>query len=200
VQETGYGIKTYHECSVREEMERFMIMSLEEFHFDRRRFAMTFGSDMNEVFSAQIRSFLGRGLIESIEDGYRLTPLGRAWATTMTVEFFSSPALEEILRARLTNSFFGGMSHEEEYGLPLFATFHPDLLLREWRNFRLIFAYLRFLQRSNQHWRTKFCDLFVQALGQYGAPMWTWYIRALITYCIRKYRRAVSWRPGAPTT
>jgi coproporphyrinogen III oxidase-like Fe-S oxidoreductase len=196
VQETGHGTKTYHQCSVREEMERFMIMSLEEFHFDRDRFAAAFRCDMDNLFAAQFRSFLGRGLIESEEGGYRLTALGRAWATTMAVEFFGSPALEEILRARLTNSFFGGMSHEDEYDLPLFAVFHPDLLLKDWHNFPLMFAYLRFLQRANQNWCGKFVDLFVRALRHYGVPRWTWYILALLKNCIGNCHPAISRGPS----
>jgi coproporphyrinogen III oxidase-like Fe-S oxidoreductase len=175
VHETGHGVKTYHECSEREEMERFMIMSLEEFRLDRDRFAAIFARSMDDVFGPQLDSFTTRGLVEAESSGYRLTPLGRAWASTMAVEFYGGPVFEEILRAVIEKRFFGGITREQEYELPVFAAFHPELLLKDWWNLRLIVSYLRFLHASDRRWLSGIARMFAGARSRYGWPAWPWF-------------------------
>jgi anaerobilin synthase len=188
VRDSGHGVKTYHECSELEEMERFMIMSLEEFHLDRDRFAALFGLSMDEVFRPQLDSFATRGLVEAEPSGYRLTALGRAWASTMAVEFYGGPVFEEILRAVIDKRFFGGITREQEYELPVFAAFHPELLLKDWWNLRLIVSYLRFLHAADRRWLAGIARMFLSALSRYGRPAWPWFAARVI-------RRVGTWRP-----
>ena len=179
VRESEFGIKTFHRCSDREKMQRFMIMSLEEFEFDRHRFTETFAEEMDAVFVDELASFRCRTLIEESDRGYRLTLKGRAWATTMAVEFFDRPVVEEILRARIDNEFIGGMTDEDKFGLPIFGLFHPALLLKNGYNFGLLREYVRYLRRNNRLWLFEYLRLAYKAMRTYGLPEWIRYLATL---------------------
>jgi oxygen-independent coproporphyrinogen-3 oxidase len=193
VRENGHGIKWHHKCTPREERERFMILSLEEFRFDRRRFAARFGEEMDHEFAAQFRSFTRRGLIRPDASGYRLTHLGRAWAATMAIEFYGEPALRNILGARVRRSYFGGMTSEEEFELPLFAAYHPRQMLRGWRDFRIVVEYVRYLVRQNRRWPREMATLLAAAAKRYGLPAVGWWSAAFLK-CVGPSARRVAGR------
>jgi len=195
VQETGHGIKWSHECTDREQMERFMIVSLEEFHFDSRRFHARFGVDMDSVFARQFRSFLNRELIQPEASGYRLTPLGRAWASTMAIEFYGEPVLREILGARLRRTYFGGMTSEEEFELPVFAAYHPREVLHGWKDLTIILDFLRYLTRENRHWRRELAGQFQAALKRYGLPALGFWPGAVLRHICSRPRPAADRKP-----
>ena len=197
VRESGFGIRTFHRCSQREKMQRFMIMSLEEFGFERNRFALAFAEDMEVVFAQELASFHHRKLIEETDQGYRLTLKGRSWATTMAVEFFDPPVVEEILRARIANEFIGGMTDEDKFGLPIFGLFHPALLLKNWHNFRLLHQYLHSLRRNERRWLVKFLRLAFKALRAYGLPECKWYLTAFTTGIFGKRSASVNKLPAS---
>ncbi|MBI3449346.1 MAG: radical SAM protein, partial [Acidobacteria bacterium] len=180
VRGTGHGIKWSHQCTPREERERFMIASLEEFRFNRRRFAECFGEDMDQLFATQLRSFSSRRLIEPEPGGYRLTPLGRAWASTMSIEFYGEPALREILGARLRHNYFGGMTTEEEFDLPLFAAYHPRQVLSGWNDFSIVLDFVGLLERQNPTWRRSMVAMLLGAVGRYGLPAIAWWCQTLL--------------------
>lgn len=168
---SGHGVWLHHDCSRRERQERFMIMSLQNFEFDRRAFATAFAQDMDEVFQPQLASFLARKLIEETPNGFRLSADGRAWASTMAIEFFGRPAVAQILRARVDGTAFWA-TREEAFDLPVFAVFHPALLLRDWRALALMWRYTRVLRGANRDWFRTLLALIVETAARYGLPEW----------------------------
>jgi coproporphyrinogen III oxidase-like Fe-S oxidoreductase len=192
VKSTRHGVRSFHECTTRERMERFMVMSLQDFAFERRRFQDQFDCDFEEVFEPQLRSFSERGLVEPGDDDLVLTRLGRAWASTMAIEFFGRPTQEEILRARIDGTFFISITYEEELELPVFAVFHPDVVLRDWKDFRLLARYIQAMRQKNRFWLARIARLVAQTARRWGAPAIGWY--AALPF--RSLLRAARCSPG----
>jgi coproporphyrinogen III oxidase-like Fe-S oxidoreductase len=184
VEQTGHGVEAYHKLSLQEEMERFMTLSLQTIDFDRWSFATLFGREMEDVFRPQITSFLRRGLIVPNELGYRLTALGRAWASTMTMEFFGPSVLEEFMRTRLETEqppgYAADIPHEEMFEFAVFAIFHPRLIFKGRPNLKLLRAHVRYLSRTNPGWLRKVAYLVWEGIREFGPPPVTWYVPAVL--------------------
>ncbi|HEY6202457.1 MAG TPA: coproporphyrinogen-III oxidase family protein [Candidatus Limnocylindria bacterium] len=170
VARVGHGIAAYHDPTPRQRMERFMVMSLEDFTIDARRFTASFGQDVEDAFGAQLDSFADRGLLTASGDGYDLTPRGRAWASTMAAEFFDAPVIAEILRTRLAGRPFYPLTHEEAIEFPLFALFHPQLIFPARSDLRLFARYLWYLFRHERDWLRRLVASARVALLVYGPP------------------------------
>jgi len=180
--QTGHGVEAYHRPTLGEEMERFMTLSLQTIDFDRASFSSLFGRDMDDVFRPQISSFLRRGLLETQGQGYRLTALGRAWASTMTMEFFGKKVLEDFIRTRLDTAgspgYMSDVTQEEMYEFVVFAFFHPEIMIQGTPNVRLMGAYIRHLMKNNAGWLRKVSAMFFHSFREYGLPPLGWYARA----------------------
>jgi coproporphyrinogen III oxidase-like Fe-S oxidoreductase len=170
VRETGHGVRLYHDCSLREKQERFMIMSLQNFELDRCKFKDAFGENMDQAFAPQLASFRSRGLVEETSTGFRLSSVGRAWASTMAIEFFGSRAVEEILRSRIDGRAFWA-TREDAFDIPVFAVFHPTIL-RGWPRLTLTLRYIKKLRRANGNWLRTILALVLGTARRYGSPEW----------------------------
>lgn len=180
--ECGHGVEAYHVPTRSEEMERFMTLSLQTIDFDRASFSSLFGRDMNDVFRPQVSSFLRRGLMEATADGYRLTAMGRAWASTMTMEFFGKKILEDFIRTRLNTAgspgYMADVTQEEMYEFVVFALFHPEIMIQGVPNIRLMRAYVRHLMKNNSGWLRKVSTMVLRSFREYGLPPLGWYSRS----------------------
>jgi coproporphyrinogen III oxidase-like Fe-S oxidoreductase len=182
VEDAGHGIDAFHATTRREDMERFMTLSLQTMDFDRRSFARLFGEEMDDVFERQLASFLRRGLIEPSDCGYRLTSLGRAWASTMTIEFFGPDVLEEFMQTRFQAAdppgYAADVSFEELFALVVFAIFHPELVFKGRPNLRLLREHARFARKVNRRWLRQLGALVWAGTRSFGPPPLHWYAGA----------------------
>jgi hypothetical protein len=152
VNERGSGVQNGYVSGDHERRARFVIMSLHDLHVDAAAYRDAFGSDVEDDFGAQLGRFRREGLIEPSASGYTLTRLGRAWATTMAIEFFSTDVLEKLMRRRVEGDFFVPLTIEEELYIPLFAMFHGDILLSHWSDAGLLKRYVAHLRAQNPAW------------------------------------------------
>jgi len=189
-----FAARWHHECTKRERMERFMIMSLEEFTFSPAAFACAFGRGMEDIFHDQLRSFHRRGLIERRGADYVLTRLGRAWATTMAVEFFGASVLEEMLRERVRGAVQVGLTREEAIDLPIFALFHPAELLGSAHRFGVLVDYVRFLWRTDRTWPVTVLRELRRAVARAGLPALRWYANTIARHVLAW----LAWRTRSP--
>jgi coproporphyrinogen III oxidase-like Fe-S oxidoreductase len=171
VKQTGFGVRNYHPDSEVIAKERFMIMSLADLAFDANEYRIKFGSSMEHDFARQLRSFAARGLTKAQPGGYALTRDGRAWAMTMAIEFYGTEVLAQLLRQRIDGDLFFPLTHEEEFQLPLFALFHPDVILRRWSDYALIGEYIAYLRRRDATWLRKFALHALRTAPRRGLPL-----------------------------
>jgi len=182
VMQSAHGVEAYHRPTRAEEMQRFMTLSLETIDFDRASFAGLFGCAMEEVFGPQIESFRRRGLLEQTEGGYRLTSLGRAWASTMTMEFFGKKVLQDFIRTRLAPAtapgYMSDVTHEEMFEFVVFALFHPEIMIKEAPDLPLLRGYVLYLIKTNPHWLRKVTAMALRSARRFGLPPVGWYARS----------------------
>ena len=119
---------------------------------------------MEADFGPQLRSFMRRHLICREPNGFSLTALGRAWATTMSIAFYDPQILAKLLHRRIKRNLFVPSTYEEEYQLPLFAMFHPEIILRNWPDYKIIGDFITDLRRRNSAWLKEICLLAWRAV------------------------------------
>jgi len=152
VERCGCAAVSHYQATRQQMMARFMIMSLQTFLLDREKFKLQFGASMDSTFRGALRSFERRALISPVAQGYRLTALGRAWASTMAVEFYDSAYMQDVMRGRLENRIAPGLTLEEEYDHVVFALFHPEIVMKGKTDFHLLLRYLKLLRNSEPGW------------------------------------------------
>jgi coproporphyrinogen III oxidase-like Fe-S oxidoreductase len=172
----GHAAVSFYRPTPRQMMRRFMIVSLQTFVFDRARFAAAFHEDMDVTFSQEFTSFTQRGLIVPSHDGYRLTPLGRAWASTMAIEFYDTQYLQDVMRGRLEKRIAVGMTREEEYDHILFTFFHPEIILKGPIDLGLLLKYIRLLKRSDPGWLRELVRSLLERSWNYRRFPWRHYL------------------------
>jgi oxygen-independent coproporphyrinogen III oxidase len=148
----GFSAVAHFRPTREQMMARFMIMSLQTFVLDRNLFGRTFDASMDAIFEKALGSFKRRGLISPDSAGFRLTPLGRAWASTMAVEFYDTAYLQDTMRARLENRIAPGLTLEEEYDHIAFTVFHPEIVIKNRLDPGLLVRYLGRLRRTEPGW------------------------------------------------
>jgi oxygen-independent coproporphyrinogen III oxidase len=166
----GHAAVSFYRPTREQLMKRFMIMSLQTFVLDGERFAATFRQDMDETFRRPLASLQRRGLVASTGSGYRLTRLGRAWASTMAVEFYDIPYLHDVMRGRLEKRIAVGLTREEEYDHILFTLFHPDVMIGDQAaalDVRLLRDYVGLLRRSDPGWSRELAALLREQARHY---------------------------------
>jgi oxygen-independent coproporphyrinogen-3 oxidase len=162
------GVGTASDASPQLAKERFAIMSLHDLYLDNAAYGNQFGSTLEGDFPRQLSSFQSRGLVQREERGFALTPLGRAWATTMGIEFYGPAIIAKLLRLRIEGRLSIPMTYEEEYLLPVFSLFHPDLTLRDGAASALSRELVSFHRRRNRQWLGRTARLAVEAALGYG--------------------------------
>jgi oxygen-independent coproporphyrinogen-3 oxidase len=167
VRAAGCAAVSHYRPTREQRMVRFMVMSLQTFLLDRERFATLFHQSMDATFGDALRSCTQRGLITPVPTGYRLTRLGRAWASTMAVEFYDSRYIQDVMLGRLHNRIAPGLTLEEEYDHIVFALFHPDIMIKGKMNISLLWRYLRLLQRGEQGWLARLVRSLTDRLRTY---------------------------------
>jgi oxygen-independent coproporphyrinogen-3 oxidase len=193
VQSTGHGTLFEHSCTPQERQERFMIMSLQDFMLDREIFRLRFHAEMDLNFGSQLESFRGRGLIDEVKRGYKLTSAGRAWASTMAIEFFGRNVIRDMLDARTERKSFWPITREEEFDTPIFALYHPELIFRNWYDVNLAIRYARVLRAANEDWLRMLARILIKSVRRQGLPNWRWHGRRLVSEIVQAAKARVKW-------